>query len=56
MPAIWVFFRGLKSKSGYFLGFSKKVSDEHTSTLRDRPSLSYQIIAAYVCSVNGLAL
>ena len=28
--AIWVFFRGLKSKSGYFLGFSKKVSDEHT--------------------------
>ena len=28
--AIWVFFRGLKSKSGYFLGFSKKISDEHT--------------------------
>ena len=27
---IWVFFRGLKSKSGYFLGFSKKISDEHT--------------------------
>ena len=24
------FFRGLKSKSGYFLGFSKKISDEHT--------------------------
>ena len=23
-------FRGLKSKSGYFLGFSKKISDEHT--------------------------
>ena len=22
-------FRGLKSKSGYFLGFSKKISDEH---------------------------
>ena len=28
--AIWVFFGGLKSKSGYFLGFSKKISDEHT--------------------------
>ena len=28
--AIWVFIRGLKSKSGYFLGFSKKISDEHT--------------------------
>ena len=27
---IWVFFRGLKSKSGYFLGFSKKISIEHT--------------------------
>ena len=27
---IWVFFRGLKSKSGYFLGFSKKISDELT--------------------------
>ena len=25
-----VFFRGLKSKSGYFLGFSKNISDEHT--------------------------
>ena len=24
------FFRGLKSKSGYILGFSKKISDEHT--------------------------
>ena len=24
------FFRGLKSKSGYFLGFSKKISEEHT--------------------------
>ena len=23
-------FRGLKSKSGYFLGFSKNISDEHT--------------------------
>ena len=23
-------FRGLKSKSGYFLGFSKKIFDEHT--------------------------
>ena len=23
-------FRGLKSKSGYFLGFSKKISNEHT--------------------------
>ena len=23
-------FRGLKSKSGYFLGFSEKISDEHT--------------------------
>ena len=29
-PAIWVFFRSLKSKSEYFLGFSKKFSDEHT--------------------------
>ena len=28
--AIWVFFGGLKSKSGYFLGFSQKISDEHT--------------------------
>ena len=28
--AIWVFFRALKSKSEYFLGFSKQVSDEHT--------------------------
>ena len=28
--AIWVFFRGLKSKSGYFLGFSKRISDQHT--------------------------
>ena len=28
--AIWVFFRGLKSKSGYFLGFSKIISNEHT--------------------------
>ena len=28
--AISVFFRGLKSKSGYFLGFSKKISNEHT--------------------------
>ena len=28
--AIWVFFGGLKSKSGDFLGFSKKISDEHT--------------------------
>ena len=27
-PAIWVFFRALKSE--YSLGFSKKVSDEHT--------------------------
>ena len=27
--AILVFFRGLKSKSEYFLGFSKKISDEH---------------------------
>ena len=26
--AIWVFFRGLKSKSGYFLGFSKRNSDD----------------------------
>ena len=28
--AIWVLFRCLKSKSGNFLGFSKKNSDEHT--------------------------
>ena len=28
--AICVFFRGLKSKSGYFLWFSKKISYEHT--------------------------
>ena len=28
--AIWVFLRDLKSKSGYFLGFPKKNSDEHT--------------------------
>ena len=28
--AIWVFFRGLKSKFRYFLGFSKKIFDEHT--------------------------
>ena len=28
--AIWAFFRGLKSKFGYFLGFSKIISDEHT--------------------------
>ena len=28
--SIWVFFIGLKSESGYFLGFSKKISDEHT--------------------------
>ena len=28
--AISVFFRGLKSKSGYFLAFSKKISDVHT--------------------------
>ena len=28
--AILVFFKGLKSKSEYFLGFSKKISDEHT--------------------------
>ena len=37
---IWVFFRGLKSKSGYFLGFSKKISNENipiTSTLRVPP-------------------
>ena len=27
---IWVFFRGLKSKSGYFLGFSKKNFREYT--------------------------
>ena len=27
---IWGIFGGLKSKSGYFLGFSKKISDEHT--------------------------
>ena len=37
---IWVFFRGLKSKSGYILGFSKKISNENipiTSTLRVPP-------------------
>ena len=28
--AIWVFFRGLRPKSGDFLGFSKIISDEHT--------------------------
>ena len=37
--AIRVFSRGLKSKSGYFLGLSKKISDEQpiTSTLRVPP-------------------
>ena len=35
--AIWVFFRALKSKSGYFLGFSKKVPTTFTSTLRLPP-------------------
>ena len=36
MPAICVFFRCLESKSGYFLGFSKKIptSIRITSTLR----------------------
>ena len=29
--AIWVFLSVLKSKSGYFLGFSKKISDKHTN-------------------------
>ena len=45
---IWVFFRGLKSKSGYFLGFSKKISNENipiTSTLRVPP----QAICSDVC-------
>ena len=28
--AIWVFFMGLKTVSGCFLGFSKTISDEHT--------------------------
>ena len=28
--AISVFFRGLKSKSGYLFGFSKNIFDEHT--------------------------
>ena len=28
--AISVFFRGLRSISGYFLGFSKNICDEHT--------------------------
>ena len=46
---IWVFFRGLKSKSGYFLGFSKKISNENvpiTSTLRVPPPGRFVLMSA----------
>ena len=56
--AIWVFFRGLKSKSGYFKGFPKMfpTSVPITSTLRvPPPGFSEYTLESYFYIILGKA-
>ena len=45
-------FRGLKSKSGYFLGFPKKISDEHTYHFYIKSAPRGELISYILCSFS----